>query len=486
MAATGILKHVRHYASAGVLTAFAGVVSFPVLTRTLTIEDYGALGLITASLTLIVAIGKLGLQNSIVRFYSQVRQDSIAHSSTELDTTITILFVVLAVVTTALWLAGGFIVVPKYFNNSHLTQLFLVASGTVFMRLLSSALLNTMQAARHSADVAKVQILVRYVALALMFWLLWHNLLNPYNYLICLVAAEFLGFVFAAWRYWPNYQFDQSGLSAPLARALLSFGIPLMVFEALVLVMRLSDRYIIEALLGGDSLGMYSASYNLVAYLDSILLAAIVQSVRPTYLHLWETETPARTEEFLRRGFAVYLLFGIPFCAWFSLVSPHVLTVLASPKYAPGTVIIPYVTVSFIIEGMVFFLGAGLYISKGTRALVVWAAIAASSNVALNVLIVPHWGISGAAAMTIVAYTIFAVGLTIQSFRILPFSIDVKQAALISVASVSVYWLIHPINWTSDIHTGLVKGILSFTLLCPIIITLDKPLRLKLLTLLQR
>ena len=53
------------------LVMAAGFISFPILTRVLSIEDYGLLGLISTTLFIAIAITKLGAPSSIVRFYPE-------------------------------------------------------------------------------------------------------------------------------------------------------------------------------------------------------------------------------------------------------------------------------------------------------------------------------------------------------------------------------------------------------------------------------
>ena len=138
---------------------------------------------------------------------------------------------------------------------------------------------------------------------------------------------------------------------------MLIYGMPLMMLESLGLVMRLSDRYIIQGVLGEEALGMYSASYNLTAHLDLVILTALVQAIKPHYMQTWESEGVEKTKVFLSRGFHAYMVIGIPFITLFSLVSPHLLNFLASDKYLPGTIIIPFVAFSFSTRRWIAFSG---------------------------------------------------------------------------------------------------------------------------------
>lgn len=65
----GIATHYLRYSTANVLVILAGLVSFPVMTRLLDNAQYGILGCYETWVLLAVAIGKLGAQHAILRFY---------------------------------------------------------------------------------------------------------------------------------------------------------------------------------------------------------------------------------------------------------------------------------------------------------------------------------------------------------------------------------------------------------------------------------
>ena len=102
-----LFTHFRNYATGGLFSALIGVASFPILTRSLSVEDYGLLGLIVSSLTLFVAFGKFGVQHSIVRFYAQVKNGNSEYSESQFYSTTLMLAAALGCLTMAVWLLTG-------------------------------------------------------------------------------------------------------------------------------------------------------------------------------------------------------------------------------------------------------------------------------------------------------------------------------------------------------------------------------------------
>ena len=474
---SGLFRHLRNYASAGVLSMAVGVATFPILTRTLTVEQYGILGLVTSSLTLFVAVGKLGVQQSLLRFFAAARQGNGDWSVREMHATVAAVFLALALITTAAWLVGGQTVLPRFLQFEGIPALFVAAAGIVFVRLIGSGIINFLRAEQRSADVARAQILSRLSNLLFILALLLFGELDPRAVLLCILAGEILAMGFAASRYQESFRCSWRDIRTPLVRALLLYGLPLMMLESLGLVLRLSDRYLIEAMLGVEALGQYSASYNLVGYLDIIVLGALVQAVRPMYMQIFEAKGVSSTQAFLGDSLRTYLVLGLPFVALFSLVSPHLLAFLAGEKYAAGTVVIPFITFSFLLEGTMHFLAAGLYLNRNTRVLMVWGAIATVINLGLNAVLIPTFGLVGAASVTILSYAVFLAGVSVRAFRDLAFPLYWREPLLLAGGSLAVWWSVDRLSVGPHLLDATAKGALGALLLIALLLLIDAPSR---------
>lgn len=471
--AAGMVRHLFNYASAGALSAMVGLVSFPILTRNLSVAEYGIVGLITSSLALFIAIGKLGVQHSVIRFFAQIKSGNIDYTTGQMNSTVAVMFVGFACLTTVLWLITGLVILPLMLQYPRIDTLFVLASFIVFIKLLGSGAINFLRAQQRSANVAIAQSLSRFLNLSLILGVLMLAHLEPWTVIACLVVAETAGVLYALMQYRPDFQFSRGDYSGRLAKAMLFYGMPLMILESLGLVLRLSDRYLIESMLGVSELGQYSASYNFASYIDIIILASVMQAVKPAYMQTWEAEGRAKTQAFLARGFHLYLVMGIPFITLFSLTSPHLLSFLAGAKYAPGTVVIPFVAFSFLLEGAVHFLAAGLYIYKNTKVLMKWSLLATVVNLLLNLVFIPRFGIVGAAAVTIVTYTIFMIGVSIVAFRHVNFSIQWRMPMVILLASAVVFAVLNPLDAQSDVLSFFIKGCAGTSVLLALLLWVD-------------
>ena len=468
-----MLQHLRNYASAGFLSALVGIFSFPVLTRSLSVEEYGLVGLVSSTMTIVIAIGKFGLQHSVVRYYAPADRNYYEHDLNQLHTTTFTMFFVLALIATGVSLFLGVVVLPDFVQYGELFRLSVMASGIVLIRLVGSSTMNFLRAHQRSAEASIAQGLSKVLNLGMILGFLALARLEPWSVFACLLVAECIAVLYAAYCYRHDFYYSLNSLSPSLAKTMLVYGLPLMILETLGLVLRLSDRYFIEGILGVEALGQYTASYNFASYLELIALAALVQALMPAYMQIWESEGRLHTKVFLSKGLHFYTVIGFPFVTMFALTGPYLLSFLAGDKYQEGTIVIPYVALSFFIEGAIYFLAAGVYIFKNTQVLMLWSLIATVSNLVLNILVIPEFGITGAAIVTVVSQAIFAAGVTAAAFQQLPFRVAQRSTLLIIIASLLVFAMLSPLDFGNVFNNFLIKGLAGTSILLTIMWRVD-------------
>ena len=481
-----VLRHLRNYATGGLVSALIGVASFPILTRSLSVEDYGIVGLILSTLTLFVAVGKCGVQHSIIRFYAEVKNRNSKFTESEFYSTTIALAFVLSIVCMVVWLVAGFWLVPAISDSEDITKYFLLGTLYIFLRILSSNPANVLSAQLKSGIVMRSVVIRRVVYISMILIYLATKTISVETVVLSFIVAEMISLIYLLHHYLPGKVHSFKGIGVSFATTLLWFGFPLMALESLGLMMRLSDRYIIQYLLDENALGQYAASHNFSGYVEIIVTSAVISAIKPIYNEIWETKGKKATQSFLSRSFHIYLMVGIPFVAMFSLTAPHVVNILASTKYQPGTVIIPWITAGILIEGSVLFLAAGIDIKKQTSKLVRWGFIALLANIILNFIFIPRFGILGAAVVTLFTYAIYSIGIMWSAFKLLSFDVAVRNPVVMVVASLLTWWLVSRIPVPGDFLAVLIKGTISVVVLAVLALCIDPKLRMVLVEFLQR
>jgi O-antigen/teichoic acid export membrane protein len=211
-----------------------------------------------------------------------------------------------------------------------------------------------------------------------------------------------------------------------LASNLIKFGAPLLISELSFLLLTYADRYMIVALIGDSALGLYSVGYNLPMYMADILNFSIAYSIVPIFVEIYDKDGRAKTEEFLKQSMNFLLIAIIPMLFGYFAVSKELIVTLASQKYASAYSFSPIILLGTIILGLNNILNAGLYLKKKSIMILAVMLSATLINIGLNFILIPRYGVMGAALSTL-AGCIAAMCITIYlSFKYVVVSIDVR------------------------------------------------------------
>lgn len=412
--ASKFLKNASFYGSASVYSVIVGLISFPILTRLFDVADYGLMGLVSATIPAVVGIGKLGLQHASLRFYAEVKNGDSRWQMPEYYST---LFLSMLVSSFLIWLVGNAVLSSlgqAMFTQEVLPQLLAIGTYLVATRVLESGVLNVFsareQASRYSQYIICKRTLVLISTVAVLT--LWR--VDLVLYFITLVTIETAVLVYFALSYMPLKDIRPGNFRYPLLTAMLGFGIPMFGMEFCAAMINISDRYIINAFLGNEPLGMYSSAYTLVEYAQGIITLALAASALPMFLRINEQEGQAAAEKFINDALRMYYVIAIPLVLMMAAAGEPVLSFLAGEKYRDGAVIMPWVAAGMALHGAFVLIASGLYLRKKTGVMFRLLLATAIANIVLNIIAVPRFGILGAAVTSLVCY----VGCTIGAYHL--------------------------------------------------------------------
>lgn len=398
-----------HYTIGSLLVTLASIVSFPIFTRTFSVADYGALNLISSLLLFWTGIGKLGVQQSIARFHAEVVAGKRGISESKYVSTVILGMGATGLAAVAGWALMSLAIPPSWWDNPQVPALLLPLSLLVVVRVVDSAVINILRAQQRSLLYAAYTVARKYLSLALILLLVFHFLPGLEGFYLGTFAVEAVALVVAIAFLLRGARLAPRDFDYPAFRGMVAFGAPMIALELSGIVLSLGDRYVIQALLGSEALGQYSAASNFSDYVRVVLLASIAQAVTPIYSRLWEESGPQATRDFVERALRLYFMVGLPVIAGMAAVGEDVLTVLATDKYAVGPLVVPLLVAGMVVDGAITMLGAGIYIHKQNRRIIPWVAVAAAANIGLNVALLPHLGLPAAAFTTLLGYTFLAV-----------------------------------------------------------------------------
>lgn len=473
-----LLAHASKYTIGNLLVTVAGVVSFPLFTRLFAVDEYGLMSLVATTLMLVVGLGKLGFQHSMVRFYAETRAGNNSFTLPQYFGTVLGAMAALACAATLCWLAVVELIPAGAWKDPRLLMLLRLTSVLVFIRIFESVFMNLLRAEQRSGFYSAYMVVRKYGGLAAIILTVLYVVHGLKGFYVGSIVGEAIIVSGLGMVYLRQQPIGLSNFRSELFKRMLMFGLPMIGYEIGGVILSVGDRYVLQALAGPEQLGFYSASYNLCEYVQTTLLVSVGQALIPMYTRIWEERGAEETIRFISRVLHYYLMLGALVVAVLAATGHDVLALLASEKYRPGGVIVPWVIAGMVLEGGLPIVAAGIFIRKQTRIMMILVLGCAVLNIALNFALVPHFGIIGSAVATLLSYMVLTGSAMVIGQRRLavpfPGLALLKFSALAGVA----YLLMRGVNTGSHLIIELalrcIVGALAFALL---VLVFDKPAR---------
>lgn len=433
-----LVKHASRYSLAGLAGTFAGLISFPILTRMLPVADYGLMSLVITTIFFVSAFGKAGIQFSIVRYYSDAEGEKNGWDLRTYYATIVYGMLITGVVIMVLWLCFVSVTPVAIWESPKLQTMLQLTAILVLAEVIVSMLSGILQARQQSGWLSIYRVVDRYFVLLATIVTLFYLSRSLEGVFYARIFAQLSMVAILAWLVLRHAPLNPSQFSPRYLKDMLFYGFPLLGNELVAIILGLGDRYIIQWMSGPESLGAYSAAYNLCEYVRMMLVIALFQAIRPMYFKIWSDEGPEATKAFVERSLYFYLIICFPVIAGVSAVAPELLTLLTTGDYVEGAVVIPSVIAGLMLYGVHVMVGAGIFIEKSS--ILMWLTlIAAVLNMILNYLLIPPLGILGAGIATMISYVVLTSLEAYYGRKVLKIDFPVLAAVKFAVLAAIMY-----------------------------------------------
>lgn len=369
------------------LIAFAAVA---VYSRLLSPEEYGIYSLTVTGAALLNTLLFYWIRAGLSRFFF-LHQDT----PTRLFSTLAHAFLKMLLLTIPLSVAA------------YLT-------GTVEARfvLLGVALVWGFAAFEISLEVARSRFrptvygvlnLLRAVTMLSIGVLLIHQGLGGEAPLVGMVVGMMIVVIFTGWRERKSLRWDSN--DQELAKEIRSYAAPLTAIAALSFVISASDRFFLDFLNGRADVGLYSAAYDLTQQALGTLFMVINLAAYPRVVRALDTNSLDEARIELSKNLDLMFWVAVPALVGTIVCAPNIAQVVLGSEYAAhATQIIPWIALASFFGGIkTGYTDLSFHLAKNTRGHLIVSMLAAMTNLVLNGIWIPKFGILGAAYATLVS-----------------------------------------------------------------------------------
>jgi O-antigen/teichoic acid export membrane protein len=471
-----LYRHSSHYLGGRLAVMLLGFASFPVFTRVFSVADYGIISLISNAVLLLTVVSKFGFQNAVQRYYPEAAGSADSDALPRYYATLFYGTALIAVMLTLVF-ALSIPFVSARFLGITATGTLLLATSLVIIRSLRSMQANLLQMENKTRLFNAMDILQKALAIAVTCLLLFFWRRSIFAFFLGMVAVE--GAVLL--QYWPFMA--RRRLLSPwmvdgrFLRNAMAFSFPLMAAEISWVVLDSGDRFFVQRFLGPQALGYYSAAYGVATYWQEVLTVPLQLALFPICMKLWASKGQRDTQSFLTRSFDQFLMAAVALVAVAMVTSRDVMVLLASKKFQEAHGLLPYLVIGLVLCATMIFFRPGLLIHERASKIATATLYACLLNIVMNVVLLPKIGIVGAAIATMLSYAAMVGFLAYESWKVLPFGVDLLALARYIVAGAGVAWLVSRLTLPAPLLGALVKGSLVVILYAAALWMVDRHAR---------
>jgi O-antigen/teichoic acid export membrane protein len=206
-----------------------------------------------------------------------------------------------------------------------------------------------------------------------------------------------------------NYRKYNFRFSRAWAKRLLKYGFPLIWAGLAAWIYNSSDRFFLLYYHDLHEVGLYSIG---AIFSQPVLLVNMAVQMSfgvlffQSYFAEQEKEKP-KTRKMAIDIFVLYLAGSVILSTGLSVFADLLIPFVATPDYAEGAKVVPFLVFSYIAAQSYQTMGPGISLAEKTWHFAWITGLTALLNIGLNFLLVPRWGILGAGLATLISFIVY-------------------------------------------------------------------------------
>lgn len=417
-----------------------------IIARFLGPSDYGLISLGFAGITITATLSLMGLQTGIQRYVSfyKGKEDKERIKGTILGT-LKISFP-LSLISAILIFFGADWISVHVFHEVNLAPILRIFSISIPFFVLTQIFINAIvgfQEIKYQVYTTHLfHNILKLVVISSLLLLGFGVIGVASGWVLTIILTPFLAFYFLEKRIFPVFNTKVKSIS--VGKELFSFSWPLIIGTVTGLIMGWMDTLMLGYLSLSIDVGIYNVALQ-IAHLITIIPSTFAAIFFPVMSELYARN---KIEDF-RRTFSVvskWILASIlPVFLFLFLFPNQIIKILFGIEYGGGASALSTLTFAFMI-GAVLSLNASILQTYGrTKILLAISCVTAAANFLLNLLLIPIYGVDGAAIATGFSFSLNSILIFFFAYKIAktqPFRASFLKPVFASILAILVVYVL--------------------------------------------
>ena len=426
---------------------FSAFIYYIVLARTVTEEEIGMFFLVLSIMSIIMIFSNLGLGGGAVAryvpFYAGLNKFSYVRRVLKISISAGTFFSIICIALIILFadnIAGSF-------HNPDLVPIFYIMAfylllinfeGIARTFLQGRKLIKLVSYMRSSQEVLKV-----ILTIILLFFIGFTAESIAFGFILSFVFISLIGWYWVLKEYKSMPETNEEVNSFGILKEMVPFGLTLMLISEMLLINTYADRIMLGYFLPPETSSSMIGIYTMAIAFASIMgmsVTAIGTIFGPLITEFWAKKDIDAISDTTKTVVRWIFLIVTPILLGILVFSEEILTIIYGPVYAlGGTALILYsigVFIYFLAYPSQWILTAMKRLDVTQKII----AVGVISNILLNFIFIPKYGINGAALTSAISFTLMTI-------------LFLRQSKITNV------------RFPKDIHKPVLAGILAAAIL---------------------
>ncbi len=394
-----LIKAFSYILLSNIITAATGLGIIAIYTRVLPPSEFGRITLLWLFALIISVLIDARLNTAFsIRFYKSSKEENTKNIYSVLIFNL----VLGTIVYTFFFLSSPFRqkILGIEVSTTELTIIFLMVLSMIFANFYTNILMISQR--NRSYFWVKVffnaVLLISSIACLLFFKQGYISYFNSYMVSYLITAA--IGLKYLAVNYKPKIA---SLFSFNNLKELLKIGMPLIPNGLLLMLLTWADRYILNLYTELVVVGIYTVGYRFSEIINNFLFGPFGQAISPVLFRKF-TESLDEYKKILSNIFKYYWLATIGVSIGYFVMLKEIFILFSGAAYLEGYNIVGITILGIILWGLSNTLSATIIVKEKTGKMFLFTGISTFINILLNFLLIPGYGMYGAAAATLAGY----------------------------------------------------------------------------------
>lgn len=443
-------KDAAIYGLSSILGRFLNFLLVPFYTNYLLTSEYGVVANIYAYIAFVFVLYGYGMEAAYMRFVSSLEiGDKKQNFSTPFFSLIATSLLFSALIHITALTLGGWIGIDS--SNAYLVQ---YAGWVIFFDTLSIIPFAFLRMENKAKVFAGLRVLNIVFSIILNIVFIVGFNMKADGVLLANLLASALTFLVLLKFAIPQLTLN---LSKGLYKELLKFGLPYIPAGLAGIAIQVIDRPILKLLTNDSTVGIYQANYRL-GVLMMLVVGMFDYAWRPFFLQHAKDQDAKELFAKVFTYFVALMLLIFVFVSFFieDLVRIHLFgKYFIHPDYWGGVAIVPIVLLAYCFTGAYVNFVVGVYLEKKTKYLPYATGAGGVVNVVSNFLLIPKFGLMGAAYATLLSYIVMAIGIYFASQKFYYVEYEWNKILRLSFAAGVVFVLYTLMNFVPMSVSGI-------------------------------